>query len=792
MNEQRPPAEFEEQVRQAWAAPDPSPDFAARLGAQLAARGMPARPAPKRFTLRWAGALALAGLVLVVLAVVLAVGPQQAAGAVRQLFGFIPGIGVVRVDDSLRALVAPVSATRDGVTLTVRQAILSADRTTIDFVIDGVPASAYPKNENIPDCIGQASLRLPDGTLLAMTGGGGQGWASGYEDRYTYPPIAAGINTATLVLPCVSDTLPGKAPENWEVALSFVPAPASLALAPVMEVTAAPAPTAAVPATPEAGTATGAATAAASAAAGGAAPYGIAMVLDRYITLSDGYYLIGHTTWTDPRLSGASLAVVQLFDARGQELPIDIANFQDVGIDQPQPGQWVYRIYGLGFNSPLTLRGSLAAVDLQTPVAFALEAAPNGYHGSAAQLGQSWPVGPIALDVLGLPASLTQVTYARLGVMAGFKFSFQADAALQQLPLTVDGGVTNGNSGGGGSNRAGSSGPVESLMLTNGQIGFPLSLSVRSAAIAGKWETTWNPPLVAGQAPAVADAPACLTLAGSKQAAANLAALPAGLGGRVAVYGRITQDGLPPSPDNYGLFVSGLDGSGRRVLGAGTWPDISPDGTRAAYNGSDGLHVVDLASGQNRALPGTTTNDYSLRWSRDGARIAFIRGDEHAVYVIGADGRGLRHLADNAEYVLGWAPGDAQLYDSTSGAAGQQVSAIDPASGAIQPGMTLGGKDAEAALSPDGQWLAFTDHVRGKQANGLFVAHLDGSARRLIAQLDTWGIGSPVWSPDGQWLIASVTDTDPIAPVEVPALINLQSCQAMPLGIEGTVQGWVK
>ena len=77
-------------------------------------------------------------------------------------------------------------------------------------------------------------------------------------------------------------------------------------------------------------------------------------------------------------------------------------------------------------------------------------------------------------------------------------------------------------------------------------------------------------------------------------------------------------------------------------------------------------------------------------------------------------------------------------------------------------------------------------------AYGLFVAHLDGSARRLLAQLDYWGIGIPVWSPDGQWLIASVTNTDQIAPTEMPTLINLNSCQAIPLtGIEGEVQGWV-
>ena len=712
MPEQRPSDEFEEQVRQAWATPEPDPAFAANLRAQLARGAAPVRPAARRLTLRWAGALALVGLMLMGLAVVLAVGPQQAAGAVRQLFGFIPGIGIVKMDDLLRALAAPVSMTREGVTLTVRQAIVSTDKTVLDFIIDGVPASAYPKNENVSGCLGRASLRLPDGTPLDMTGGGGRGWVGGFEDRFTYAPIGPGVNTATLVLPCISDTLPGKAPENWELALSFVPASADLALTPVVEVTVPPAPTVAVLATPAASSSTPQATPAVTAPPTGApAPFGLTLVLDRYITLSDGYYLIGHTTWSDPRISGASLATVQLVDAQGHELPIDSANWQDVGIDLPEPNQWVYRIYGLGFYSPLTLRATLVAVDLQTPATFALEAAPNGFDGSAAQLGHSWPVGPFTLDVLGLSASVTQITYMKLGTMAGYQFSIQADPALRQLPVSVDGGVTFGNSGGGGgaggSNRAGSSSPVESSMLTDGQIGYPLSLSVRSATIVGNWEMTWTPPVVAGQAPATPEPRACLTLDDWKQAAANPPALPAGLGGRVIAYGRTKADGLAPAPGNYGVFVSGLDGSGQQVLGSGTWPELSPDGTWAAYSGPDGLHVADLASGRNRALPGTTPNDYSLRWSRDSQQIAFIRGDEHALYVIGADGRGLQRLAANAEYVLGWAPGDAQLYYSVSGASGQQVKALDPATGAVSDGLLLGGKDVPAALSPDGRWLAF-------------------------------------------------------------------------------------
>jgi len=60
-------------------------------------------------------------------------------------------------------------------------------------------------------------------------------------------------------------------------------------------------------------------------------------------------------------------------------------------------------------------------------------------------------------------------------------------------------------------------------------------------------------------------------------------------------------------------------------------------------------------------------------------------------------------------------------------------------------GRALGG----AAISPDGQRLAFVVHRRG--LTQLYVTNADGSgARRVAEELDVRG--APSWSPDGQWL----------------------------------------
>ena len=49
--------------------------------------------------------------------------------------------------------------------------------------------------------------------------------------------VPADVNEAAYVLPCIVNTLPGKAPENWELPLHFMAAPPSLTVMPVIELT---------------------------------------------------------------------------------------------------------------------------------------------------------------------------------------------------------------------------------------------------------------------------------------------------------------------------------------------------------------------------------------------------------------------------------------------------------------------------------------------------------------------------------------------------------------------------
>jgi Tol biopolymer transport system component len=76
---------------------------------------------------------------------------------------------------------------------------------------------------------------------------------------------------------------------------------------------------------------------------------------------------------------------------------------------------------------------------------------------------------------------------------------------------------------------------------------------------------------------------------------------------------------------------------------------------------------------------------------------------------------------------------------------------------------------------------------------GFFISRLDGSDERLLIQLDTWSVSQPRWSPDGNWLAFSVMDTDLFTTPLTSGLVNVATCQVVPLkGLDGQIEGWAK
>jgi len=528
-------------------------------------------------------------LFILLLALALLTG---AAYAVGKSLGYLPGVGIIDQSAPIRVLAEPVSMTREGITVTVKQAALTADQTVVVYTVENVPWEARPHTENVHGCFATPFLRLPDGSELELIEGGGEMGGA----RFVYPAIPPQVNEATFFLPCIEETLPGKSPVNWQLPLHFVPAPPDLTVVPVIEIqptaTAETDQPMVVTETPTIGAtspitlthamqigdqyvllgsltqpssdgwiqltaanqitdASGKEIFASSPTLAGlpsydwgfqfnaagvtfpitltftgeevstdlslagppqtwtlqwspqnppeaAALYGISLHLDRFIPVEDGYYLIGHTDWTDERIAGVTeYGTMQAFDANGNEVPVEKAKFAEAVtlVENLEANQWVYHLRSKTFSRPLTLRLSLFNVEFKQPVRFSLDLRSYGFTFAEEQVGMAWKTGLIPLEVPGLGATLFRVTYVREEEKHGFEFTLEADPRLQSLALDFEDGVT-GETGPrvGTSHHDLQSGLLLVTVLTDGQLSMPLSIVAYGADVTGQWETQWAPP----------------------------------------------------------------------------------------------------------------------------------------------------------------------------------------------------------------------------------------------------------------------------------------------------------
>jgi len=748
------------------AIPPKSVDLWPRISEALRERKLHHRKFPPRRVMGIA-LPALAVLLLLVLSLAL-IGPGRALAAIRGWLGYIPGVGIVHESDALRALAEPVSLERDGITVTIEQALLDAERTVIVYMVDGIPVEARARDETehardqrlmaLAQCTHLPELRLSNGTALQIVQGGRAGWSSGYRSRLVFPTIPPEEDQATFFIQCLEGTLPAAAPENWELVMRFVPLPSDLSLASVLEVADTSRPAAA----PGESRASG-------------------LFLENVIELEHSYILAG-TFRGELDLPGASVLGIsawpQITDAQGLSVPFSTPSDLDLVSSENSVFPWGYEI-PKGFSAPLTI--TLEAVDVEIPV----EARFQLDVGQDPQVGQEW-----RLDQVFELADHTIHLVSAVRIEHGYEFHFMSDAQVSAASLEDTIHSPNGGFGG-GQNGQFSAGFDYGDEVPTGLLEYRISrLIVRHA---GPWKLTWQPPESNGSTSSDPIPQPCLTADRWLDLLENAPLMPDGLPGKMIAYGNIREDGAPLSPANAGVFVVDLSDAGRQVLGPGTWPSLSPDGTGAAYSGQDGIHIVDLDSGEDRSLPGTSESDYNPRWSPDGTRLAFVRTSDLNLYIIQADGSSLRRVTEGPEYelLIDWLPDGQSLAYVTPGPAGLQLRYLNIVTGEQREGFVIDAKVVNAAVSPDGAQIAFIERREGGMDTALYVASLDGSSRRLIAWLGPWSLSDPRWSPDGTWLSLGITNTDRAQSETLTAAINPTTCEVLPLkGLKGYVQDW--
>ncbi len=720
--------------------------------------------------------IAIGFLVLAALLVVLLNNPTVAR-AIQRLLGYVPGVGMVEQSAALRMLENPVEMKRGDTVVKVTQAVLDSEHTLVEIQVENLPAPSSPQTAQ-PDkmCHQYPQLRLKDGTTLLGKSNAADYWMSGYRRAMAFPALPLSEDSAVLVIPCLEGSYPEANEPAWEIPIQFVAAPPDITVFPLIDL---PTPTTAPTGTP-------AQQATAQQSARIPAADELSLTLSKYIQTDNGIILAGglQTTSTDFHISFVDPSAIHLHDAAGQEIPleedyslIDSLSDEMLGITLPI----IVRSAGSFTPGKATLTVDSAWMDVNVNgVAFDFDPGENP------QPNQTWQLDQV-VEIAGYTIRFTTAQMAPNG--SGLNFQYEA-------PDTVDGVVVMDPDhkilGGGG-------GPGSTGFTYAGE--FPqgvlhLTVTGLSVNITGGWQTTVELPEMANPTPQ-ADLPAaCLTQAAWRSALqSSNGAIPAGLGGTLAISETLEPDFY------YWVLIAKLDGSEPRKISMGDSPSLSPDNNRIIYSDQTGLQLYDLASDTQTTLAGTTRRDRGALWSPDGSQIAFTRGPAsgligapgpYSIILANPDGSNQLPLVENsdANTAQAWLPDGQNLVYTVKGPAGSAVRIINILSGEVTPLFTIQYVNAGVSVSPDGKRVAYEEMLPGDRY-AIYVSNLDGTDARLIVDSHPIIATVPQWSPDGRWLIVSVHDTSVSENHSILTLIELDTCQIIPLlNRNGYVSTW--
>jgi Tol biopolymer transport system component/predicted Ser/Thr protein kinase len=257
---------------------------------------------------------------------------------------------------------------------------------------------------------------------------------------------------------------------------------------------------------------------------------------------------------------------------------------------------------------------------------------------------------------------------------------------------------------------------------------------------------------------------------------------------------RITEVGYNPawSPDGTQLVCAGesIRGAGARLIKSKLWivdvqsgarrelpvedgvqPVWSPDGRRIAYwavvgGGQRDLHTIAVDGGAPVALTSDAATDWSPAWGRDGRHLYFCsdRSGVMGVWRIEVDGATGLALAEPEPVSAGGAGAAAHLAVAAGADRLAYALQLDQAQTwrvAFDPDqmkvvgepeqVTRGSIDTRSPeISPDGQWLAYTNTSGGQE--DIFIIRTDG-AQRLRLTDDQFKDRGAQWSPDGKRIL---------------------------------------
>lgn len=230
---------------------------------------------------------------------------------------------------------------------------------------------------------------------------------------------------------------------------------------------------------------------------------------------------------------------------------------------------------------------------------------------------------------------------------------------------------------------------------------------------------------------------------------------------------------------NGDIYLQNADGTGLRQLTSGEGedefefpilvddqPDWSPDGRRIAFARDDAIFTTDAGGSEPvRLTPDTLqASQESPEWSPDGRRLLFIgddRGEGGTLYMINADGSGLRQVPTEPIVSASWAPDGRRIaavlaLSLICCSPTERLFLLDADGSNPRDISTANSGFGTVEWSPDGERLAIVGF-----GGGLSVADTLGSPLQIVPGE---GISSQVsWSPDGQRIsFAASEDSGPV------------------------------
>ncbi|MCE1254961.1 MAG: hypothetical protein LWX83_15620, partial [Anaerolineae bacterium] len=353
------------------------------------------------------------------------------AEALQHWIGYIPGFGLVQ-ETNIRTLAQQMNAEQDGMTLTVNEVMVSSDKTTVKYSIEGLPDKLLVYPEVCPDNNNGPAIRLPDGKSLKFQGLMTDRREQTVKFEALYPSIPAGVFDLTFELQCTWQSDSGPVLSHWEIPLKLIMgAKTKITIAPVIEITPSLQTSPHTPSEAQSGS----------------------LEIERVIPLENSYIISGTLAIQAPdgltpdEMDGF-LEETTITDAANQQLTFGMAPDEyNPATEAPQNGKinWKLQLFGEKITWPVTLTvNSISAKTAPyTPVDFTVDVGKDPAPDQIWALKKDIPFGATTLH-------LTHIKRLKMEPgFNGYEFGFIYDPSVS-FSLQIEGCVANGGGGGGG------------------------------------------------------------------------------------------------------------------------------------------------------------------------------------------------------------------------------------------------------------------------------------------------------------------------------------------------------